>query len=222
MRRILVVLLGVVIALLICAGAASLGSTWAEILNGDRVLRIRDVLTSVAIIAFPFLAAYLVRFERGVRVDGRAQHTALARLHPEAVIFTIQAVPETARGLDGLRALAGVAGPRVKADHRPLTVTVNQYGLSVWEGRHTPRPLAMILAHDIGQVSYAETAVVAGFARQRMLPSVGVVTTSGSRLVLPVIVVQPRVAKPGADDLRAVVGEVGRALRLAPAETRSS
>ena len=220
MRSIYMALLGIVVALLICAGAAALGSTWAEILNGDRVLRIRDVLASVALIAFPFLVAYLVKFERGVRVDGRAQHTALVRLHPGAVIFTTQAVPETARGLDGLRALAGVAGPRVKADHRPLTVTVNQYGLSVWEGRHEPRRLAMILASDIGQIAYMETPIVSGIQRQRMLPSVAVWSTSGSRLILPVIVVQPRAMKPSVDDVRAVVGEVGRALRLAPVETR--
>jgi hypothetical protein len=222
MRRIYVVLLGTVLALLICAAAATLGSIWAQILNGGRTVRIRDMLASVALIAFPFLVAYLVKFERRVRVDGRAQHAALARLHPGAVIFTTQAVPETARGLDGLRALAAGAGPRVKADHRPLTVTVNQYGLSVWEGSHKPRPLAMILAHDIGQISYAETPVVAGIGRQRKLPSLGVWSTSGSRLVLPVIVVQPRMMKPSADDVRAVVGEVGRALRLAPVETRSN
>ena len=216
MRRIYIVLLGIVLAAIFCAAAAALGSTWAEILNGDRAVRMRDLLATVALIAVPFVAAYLVQFERSVRVDGRAQHAALVRLHPGAVIFTTQAVPETTAALNGIRGLVGAVGPKVKANHRPLTVTVSQYDLSVWEGRHEPRRLVMIPARDIGQISYAETPIVSGVQRQRMLPSVGVWSTSGGRLiVLPVLVVQPRVVKPSVDDVRAVVGEVGRALRLA-------
>jgi hypothetical protein len=216
MRRIYLVLFGVGLVLLFSAGAAFLASTWAQVVNGDQAVRIRDVLASVALIAFPFVAAHLVKFERAVRVDGRALHTALVRLHPGAVVFTTQAVRETATALDDLRGVAGVTGPGVKADHRPLGVTVDQYGLCVWEGKHEPRRLAMLLARDIGQVAYTETPVVAGVPLRRMLPSVGVWSTGGIRLVLPVIVVQPRFSKPGVDDVSAVVGEVGRALRLAP------
>jgi hypothetical protein len=220
MRRIYVVLIALMAVLLVCGGAALLGSRWAQIADGSRPVREEDVLASIAILFAPFLAVYLVRFERRVRVDGRGQLAALERLFPGAVIFTTQAVPETATALTRIRGLQGMPGPVVRADHRVLTVTVSRYDVSVWDGRHEPRRLVLIPARDIVGVSPAETPVIAGLDRQRMLPSVAVWSGNSERLVLPMLVVRPRVVKPSAQDVAAVVDRIGQTLQIAQFDPR--
>jgi hypothetical protein len=212
MRRIFVVLLIAAVAALFCLAAASLGPAWAQIVSGERAVSKPVVLGSIAVLAAPFLTAYVVRFERRVRVEGRAQLAALERLYPGSVIFTAQAVPETAAGLTRLRTLAGASGPAVRADHRPLTVTVSRYDVSVWEGRHEPRRLALIPARVVVQVSLAGTPVLVGLDKRKMLPSVGFWLRDGSRLVLPALVVRPRVVKPGVEEVGAIAHAAARAL----------
>ena len=213
MRRIRPVLLALLGAGVLGSATALLGSIWADILYGRRGVQYTDVIGSLAILGVPLLTAYLVQFELRIRIDGRAQLAALERQYPGAVVFTTQAVPATTAELDRIRALAGADGPTVRADHRALTVTVGQYDVSVWAGRHEPRRLALIPVRDIALVSTGATPITEGLTRQRLLPSIVVWLTSGERLLLPVLIVRPTVVKPTFDNVHAITFAINRTLR---------
>lgn len=202
----MVTLLAAIAAL--CWATATLAAAWPEILRGERIVTYPELAGTLAVLATPFVIVYLVRFERRVAIAGRAQHDALTRLFPDAVIFTTQAFPETVSTLDGIRRFSGSEAPRLKADHRALTVTVTHSDLSVWDGLDAPRRIAMIPAREIGATTFAGAAVLVSPTKTRMVPAVGVRLRSGARLVLPVLVVSPRAVKPTEDDVRAVVGRV--------------